>query len=79
MNPIQEWSKQLKEAYLENDLLKIKIRDLKTYIQDYEKEALKQIQDLKFEIKNYEFENEFLKHKNRQYREEIYNYEMKKV
>lgn len=31
------------------------------------------------QVKKLQLENEFLKHKNRQYREEIYNYEMKKV
>lgn len=56
-----------------------KLIELEKFIQDYEKEALKQIQDLKFEIKNLEFENEFLKYKNSKYREEIWNHELKKV
>lgn len=42
-------------------------------------ELKKKIECLEFEIKNYEFENEFLKLKNRRYREEIWNHEVKKA
>lgn len=37
------------------------------------------IEGYKSEIRNLKFENEFLKHKNKQYREEIWNHELKKV
>lgn len=80
--------KQLTELHLENDLLKRKLHELEDKIEfpnfnynayDYEIQKDKQIQDLKFEIKNLEFENEFLKYKNSEYREEIWNHELKNV